>query len=108
MSTREAPAFNGNSYDEVPYAGYPFQQTHPDRLAAMAKIAGLEPAPVEACRVLELGCGNGGNLVPMAWELNSSNFLGIDASGRAIAEGRELINELRLSNIELRLADFME
>ena len=55
-----------NPYDEVLYPGYPFAQAHPDRLGAMARLFGMNPAPVEACRVLELGCGDGGNLIPMA------------------------------------------
>jgi methyltransferase-like protein/SAM-dependent methyltransferase len=108
MSAKEVPALCGNSYDEVPYAGYPFAQTHPDRLATMAKLAGLHPASILNCRVLELGCGNGGNLVPMAYGLTGSRFLGIDASGRAINEGSLLIEELGLRNIELRTADFMK
>ena len=33
--------------------------------AALAQLA-LEPAPPEACRLLELGCADGGNLVAMA------------------------------------------
>src|SRR5262245_50406828 len=43
-------------YDEVPYASRPFPQTHPDHLAAVATLFGMEPPPVERCRVLELGC----------------------------------------------------
>jgi methyltransferase-like protein len=108
MSASEAQALCGSNYDEVPYTGYPFQQTHPDRLATMAKLAGLEPAQITNCRVLELGCGDGGNLVPMACNLRGSRFLGIDASGRAITEGKQLIDDLNLKNIELRTADFME
>ena len=47
-------------YDAVPYPGHPFAQTHPDRLATLATLFGLRPAPPERCRVLELGCGDGG------------------------------------------------
>jgi hypothetical protein len=106
MSAKEAPALCGNSYDDVPYAGYPFAQTHPDRLATMAKLAGLRPASILNCRVLELGCGNGGNLVPMAYGL-TGQVPWHDASGRAINEGSVLIEELGLRNIE-PTADFME
>lgn len=55
-----------NTYDEVPYESYPYPQTHPDRIATIATILGISPAPVERCRVLELGCASGGNLIPMA------------------------------------------
>src|SRR5260370_39654494 len=57
------------SYEQVPYPGFPFEQTHPDRLATMATLSGVDAAPVECCRVLELGCGGGRNLIPMAFGL---------------------------------------
>jgi tRNA G46 methylase TrmB len=66
------------AYDEVLYPSYTHNQTHPDRLATIATLFGLTPAPVERCRVLELGCGNGSNLVPMAYGLPGSEFVGID------------------------------
>ena len=31
-----------------------------------AALHGLEPAPIARCRVLELGCSAGANLLPMA------------------------------------------
>jgi methyltransferase-like protein/ubiquinone/menaquinone biosynthesis C-methylase UbiE len=95
------------SYDEVPYHSYPFPQTHPDRLATIAILFGMEPAPVRCCRVLELGCASGGNLVPMALGLPGSRFVGIDASHRQVAEGRRLVESLGLKNIELVHSDIL-
>ena len=46
------------SYDQVEYPCYPFSQTHPDRMATIATLLGMTAAPIEHCRVLELGCGN--------------------------------------------------
>src|SRR5207249_11134766 len=43
------------SYDIVPYLSKPYPQSQPDRLAAVATLAGLRPVPVVSCRVLELG-----------------------------------------------------
>lgn len=97
-----------NPYDEFPYPGYPFAQTHPDRLATVATLFGMSPAPVEACRVLELGCGDGGNLIPMALELPGSRFSGIDVAEAPVAKGRETVARLGLENIELRPLDVME
>jgi SAM-dependent methyltransferase len=54
--------------------------------------------------VLELGCGDGGNLVPMAVGLPGSRFSGIDASERAIARGRALVQALGLTNATLEPA----
>ena len=39
------------NYDEIPYPGLSHAETHPDRLASMATLLGLEPTPVERCRV---------------------------------------------------------
>ena len=91
-----------NSYDELPYESHPFPQTHPDRLATVATLLGLTPAPVDRCRVLELGCASGGNLIPMALGLPGSTFLGVDLSERQVAAGRETIAALGLANVELR------
>jgi SAM-dependent methyltransferase len=96
------------SYDEVPYPNYCFPQTHPDRLAVVATLLGLRPAPPQRCRVLELGCAAGGNLIPMADSLPQSTFLGIDLSGRQIDEGRRRIAELGLGNVELRRQSILD
>jgi SAM-dependent methyltransferase len=96
------------SYDEVPYDSYPFPQTHPDRLATIATLLGLQPAPVEHCRALELGCAAGGNLIPMALTLPDSTFLGIDLSARQIDDGRQTVAALGLTNIELRQLSILD
>ena len=82
-------------YDELPYPGSAFAQTHPDRLATLATLFGMTPAPVERCRVLELGCGDGGNLIPMAFALPESRFTGVDLATTAIARGQQLIDQVR-------------
>ena len=96
------------SYDAVAYPSHPLPQAHPDRLATLAALFGLSPAPPERCRVLELGCGDGANLVPLAYALPDSRFLGIDLAETAVAKGRAVARELGLANAELRHADLME
>jgi SAM-dependent methyltransferase len=93
------------AYDRVPYPGHPFAQTHPDRLATVATLFGLSPAHPASCRLLELGCGDGGNLVPMAYTLPDSGFCGVDLSPRAIEHAAALRDALRLTNVELHRAD---
>jgi methyltransferase-like protein/SAM-dependent methyltransferase len=95
------------SYDEVPYGSNVFYYTHPDRLAAVAALLGLRAPPVDRCRVLELGCGTGANLLPMAQDLPGSHFVGIDLSPRQIAMGQEAVDALRLSNLDLRAMSIM-
>ncbi|HEX2758242.1 MAG TPA: class I SAM-dependent methyltransferase, partial [Thermoanaerobaculia bacterium] len=96
------------AYDAVSYPGWPFSQTHPDRLATIAALYGLPAAPPERCRVLELGCGDGGNLIPMAYILPESTFLGLDVAGSAVARGQEQIAALGLTNVSLRHVDLLD
>lgn len=96
------------AYDAIPYPSYPFPETHPDRLATVATLLGMQPAPVERCRVLELGCAAGGNLIPMAYTLPDSQFVGVDLSARQIAAGQPLISALGLKNISLQQLDLLE
>ncbi|HUR85051.1 MAG TPA: class I SAM-dependent methyltransferase [Solirubrobacteraceae bacterium] len=86
-------------YDAVPYPGLAFAQTHPDRLATLGALFGLDAAPPAACRLLEIGCGDGGNLLPMAVALPQSTFVGIDSSADAIARARVDAQELGLRNV---------
>src|SRR5262245_30352504 len=92
-------------YADGPHPSVPFPQTHPDRLATLATLFGMRSAPVERCRVLELGCGDGGNLIPMALVLPESRFLGLDQAGEPIGRGRATISALDLRNVELRQED---
>jgi methyltransferase-like protein/cyclopropane fatty-acyl-phospholipid synthase-like methyltransferase len=68
----------------------------------------MNPAPIEHCRVLELGCGDGANLIPMALQLPGSDFLGIDLASLPIRKGRQQIFDLGLANIRLEEADLMD
>ena len=69
-------------YDVIRYPGRPRPQTHPDRLAALAHLFGMAPRDVAHCRVLELGCGDAANLIPMAYGLPESRFVGVDLAAR--------------------------
>lgn len=96
------------AYDSVVYPGRPFRQSHPDRLATLASLYGMTPAPVPSCSVLELGCGSGRNLIPMAYQYPESHFLGVDLSRGAVETGVGAIGELGLRNIQLRHLDIMD
>lgn len=102
------PASAHISYDEIPYHGVALPHTHPDNLAVIATLFGMRPAPVDRCRVLELGCAEGGNLIPMAYTLPGSQFVGVDLSPRQIAAGAALVAQLGLRNIALHAADIAD
>lgn len=95
-------------YDQIPYKSFPFPQAHPDRLATIATLFGMRPPLLETCRVLELGCASGGNLIPMAERFPQGKFLGIDASRRHIQDGQVVVKELGLRNIELHHEDILQ
>lgn len=97
-----------NPYHTVPYITVPRFETHPDRLASVATLFGMRPAPVRACRVLEIGCGDGNNLIPMAYYLPDSRFVGVDLAEQAIQAARRTIGDLGLPNIEVIAADLRD
>jgi SAM-dependent methyltransferase len=94
-----------DSYDQIAYPGFPFRETHPDHLSVIGRLLGMNPAPAPRCRVLELGCGDGANLIPMALALPGSEFIGIDLAAQPIARGQTLARELGLRNIRLAQMD---
>jgi SAM-dependent methyltransferase len=95
-------------YDEVRYSNYAYAQTHPDRLATIAGLHGV-PAPDPAgARVLELGCGAGGNLLAMSVATPGIRALGIDLAREVIEEGRAAAAEIGITNLELRQGDIAQ
>src|SRR4051812_32362535 len=95
-------------YDAVPYPSAAYAITHPDNLRSVAAIAGVAAPDVTRCRVLEIGCAIGRNLIPMAQTLPNSTFLGIDLSPRQIEIGQGTVRKLGLTNIELRTQDLLD
>src|SRR5438477_6303081 len=77
-------------------------------MAAVATLYGLSPPGVERCRVLELGCAAGGNMLPMAEALPEATFVGIDLSARQIEDGLSAVRRLGLSNVTLRRQDILD
>ncbi|PKN54940.1 MAG: hypothetical protein CVU56_23845 [Deltaproteobacteria bacterium HGW-Deltaproteobacteria-14] len=96
------------SYDALPYPAFAFWFTHPNQLAVMATLFGLDPARPQRCRVLEIGCAVGGNLLPMAAAAPHSRFVGVDVSGVQIDLARAVADELGLDNVALVHADLRE
>jgi SAM-dependent methyltransferase len=93
------------AYDEVRYSNYPYAQTHPDRLATVAILHGLAaPDPFRA-RVLEVGCGAGGNLLAMTAATPGISAVGVDLAASAIEEGQAVVDVVGLTNLELRQGD---
>jgi len=88
-------------YDEIPYFSNPSYLTQPGHLAALAAYFNLQAPPVDDCRILELACGNGINLISIAQMVPNSSLTGIDMSEASIEEGQQIINALGMKNIVL-------
>ncbi|MFL5297573.1 MAG: methyltransferase regulatory domain-containing protein [Phenylobacterium sp.] len=95
-------------YDEVAYPSHPFRQTHPVRLALPAALFGLPYAAMATARVLEIGCGEGGNIIPMAVSYPGATIVGFDLAASAIAAGQSVIERLGLGNIRLETRDILD
>ncbi|HEY4640344.1 MAG TPA: class I SAM-dependent methyltransferase [Thermoanaerobaculia bacterium] len=85
-------------YERAPYDSRPQPQTHPRNLATLAFLRGIDTAPATRCRVLELGCNDGSNLIAMANDLPDSTFVGVDLVAPARKE----------ANVELRAMSIMD
>jgi trans-aconitate methyltransferase len=94
-------------YDEVAYPGWPYPQTHPLRTSAVAALLGLPYAPPATARVLEIGCGDAANLIPMALTSPEAQFMGFDLAEAPIARGRALADALGLENLRLEARDIL-
>jgi SAM-dependent methyltransferase len=92
-------------YAEVSYPGGAFARTHPARHAAIAGLFGLAAPPARRAYVLEVGCAQGCNLLPLAAHLPGGRFVGVDFSAQDIARGRELALDAGLTNLEFVCAD---
>ena len=101
-------AHESKSYAEVPYLGLIHFQSHVDTLATIATLFGMDVAPPTRCRVLEIGCADGSNLITMAYHLPESTFIGIDGSAPQVERGQGIIDDLGLENITLRAQDLRE
>src|SRR5262249_44410967 len=96
------------SYDRLPYRGNFIPMTHPDRMATMAVLHGLKPPAIQRCRVLELGCTDGENLLTIAQTMPDASFLGIDVSPVQIAQGKAARDALGADNVELMVLDLTQ
>jgi SAM-dependent methyltransferase len=92
-------------YDKIAYPAHSHPQAHPDRLAAMATIFGAQPPSIQTARVLELGCGDGLDLIAIAYAWPNMTCVGVDLSSQAIGRGKQIASELKLDNVELLAGD---
>jgi methyltransferase-like protein/2-polyprenyl-3-methyl-5-hydroxy-6-metoxy-1,4-benzoquinol methylase len=91
-----------NTYDETPYQSYPYAQSSPEKLATLGTLFGMNPPKIETASILELGCAEGGNIIPHAVHYPKGKYVGVDLSKVQIDAGQKHIKEMGLKNVELK------
>ena len=77
-----------------------FPLSSPSRLNAIGNLFGVKAVNPDAANVLEIGCGNGGNIIPLSARYPESRFVGVDPSVEKIESAKKYASELNLDNIQ--------
>jgi SAM-dependent methyltransferase len=93
------------AYDEVPYRSAPVEWTAPERLALASLLHGGPRQSLDGYRLLEVGCGDGSNLIPLAYYRRNAEFVGIDAARTHLEIAEKKRHDLGLANLALHSAD---
>lgn len=86
-------------YEAIAYDALPHPVTHPGHVAAIAAMFGVDAPPVASARVLEVGCSDGSNLLPIAAGLPQATFTGCDIAAGALNAARAAADDLGLGNV---------
>lgn len=97
-----------NTYDTVAFPSMAMPASHPDHLAVIARLHGLSPPPVETARVLDIGGGDGINVLAMAEALPDARFLSIDLAERPVARGRAIVEAAGITNVRVEVGDILD
>jgi len=98
-------------YDLLPYTEHAYAESRPDNLRVLARLSGFHASvglTHDAPRVLELGCGRGGNLLPLASAWPEATFVGVDRATAPIRDAMRIAEAAALSNVSFVTADFAE
>jgi SAM-dependent methyltransferase len=96
------------AYDRVRYPGLTFAQTHPTATGVFAALFGRRFAPFGASRVLEIGCGEGVNLINMALGAPQAEFVGVDLAAEPVARARATARSCSLANVSFHVRDLVD
>ena len=94
-----------SGFDALPYRHGAVRFSHPARIGAIARLLGLPAALPERSRVLEFGCAEGMNLLPLAERFPHAQFVGVDFSTAHIACADEARTACGLGNARFECAD---
>lgn len=96
------------AYDRVAYPTAVFKQSHPERMAVLARLAGLDAALPEEARVLDIGGGNCASMIAVAAQYPGCEVHGFDLSEMAVARGQEFVTAAGLPNAQIVVEDILD
>ena len=74
-------------------------------MAAIARLFGVAAPNVATARILEIACGDGSNLLPIAYSLPQAHCTGVDLAASAIEQAHARAASLQLRNVDLFVGD---
>lgn len=101
-------ALQVDAYELYAYPGATIPYTAPAHVALCARWARGGCTATERFTVVELGCGDGGNLLPLAFYHPRSVFVGIDSSRSALDRAQEAADRLGVTNIRYVCRDIRD
>jgi len=90
-----------SSYDEVEYVSMPVPEMDLLAMAMVAALFGVDAPDPRSSSVLDLGCGDGGNLMSLASAYPGIRAVGFDPARGAVQRGRDVLERIGLGNVEL-------
>ena len=97
-----------SAYEAFRYVSHPCPTSLPARIATIAALMGVDAPDPSSARVLEIACGDGGNLVPMASATPLGRFVGIDIATRPVEDARAWARDLGLANVDFLAGDLRD
>ena len=79
---------------------YCYSLSSPSRLNGIATLFGLTAIDPARANILELGCGSGGNIIPLSARFPNSTFVGVEPSLEKIDLAKKQSLDLNLDNIQ--------
>jgi SAM-dependent methyltransferase len=97
-----------NPYDTIAYPSLIFRDCRPDRLATLARLHGLSPPAIDTARMLEIGGGDGLNVMALAAAHPRAEFRNIDLAAEPVERGAAAARAAGMTNVRHEVLDLMD
>ncbi len=84
------------------------RELQPDRLAVIARLSGLAAPDIATARVLDIGGGDGANVIALASAWPRASFVCVDLDAEAVARGQARIAQIGLDNVRVEQGDIID